>query len=57
MLKISSDYGYTLAATTWLRCGPDPPATFVAQHVPNEIGACAFAAGEEVFRRRRDKCV
>jgi hypothetical protein len=27
------------------------------QHVPNEIGACDFAAGEEVFRRRRDKCV
>ena len=27
------------------------------QHVPNEIGACDFAAGEEAFRRRRDKCV
>lgn len=26
--------GYTLAATTWLRCGV-PPAIFVAQHVPN----------------------
>jgi hypothetical protein len=23
-------YGYRLAATTWLRCGPDPRATFVA---------------------------
>ena len=27
------------------------------QHVPNGIGACAFGAGKEVFRRRREKCV
>jgi len=36
------DYGYTLPATTWLKCGLTPPATFVAQHVPNEVGACAL---------------
>src|SRR5277367_2431726 len=47
----------TLAATSWLRCGPGPTRHFVDQHVPKEIGACGFAAGEEVFRRRRDKCV
>jgi hypothetical protein len=53
------DSGYTLAATTWPRCGRVPPATFVAQHVPNEIGACAFAAerrysgGSQTSARRR----
>jgi hypothetical protein len=26
-------------------------------HVPNQIGACTFAAGEDVLRRRRDKRV
>ena len=30
MLKISSGYAYTLPVTTWLWCGPDLPATFVA---------------------------
>src|SRR5580698_2113386 len=34
-----------------------PTRHFVDQHVPKETGACGFAAGEEVFRRRRDKCV
>ena len=34
-----------------------PTRHFVDQYVPKEIGACGFAAGEEVFRRRRDKCV
>ena len=51
------DYRCRLPATTWLMCGLAPPATFVAQHVLKQIGACAFGAGEEVFRRRRDKCV
>jgi len=43
--------------STRLRCGPDPGATFVVQRAANEVGACGFASGKEVFRRRGDKCV
>jgi hypothetical protein len=43
--------------STWLRLDQNPGAIFVAQHVPSEIGTCAIASREEVFRRRRDKCV
>jgi len=38
------DYRYRLPATTWLRCGVAPPATFVAQHVPKQIGTCVFCS-------------
>ena len=47
------DRGYTLAATTCPICGLAPPATFVAQHVPNEIGACAFVVREGARACRR----
>lgn len=30
--------------STCLVCGPNPRATFVAQHVPPEIGTCAIAS-------------
>jgi hypothetical protein len=56
MLKISSamDIGWPLPLGSDVDQIHAPPSSL---HVPTEIGACAFAAGEEVFRRRRDKYV
>jgi hypothetical protein len=42
------NYACTLTATTWLRCGLDPPATFVGSVFRN-IGARAFLQQERRY--------
>jgi hypothetical protein len=51
------NYACTLTAITWLRCGLDSARQLRWQRVPKHRCTRFFATGEEVFRRRRDKCM